>query len=262
VGVETELHQDDSRRVVVITGGGGGIGRSLAETFSQQGDHVVVIDRDSQAAAGTVEAVQEHGGTAVAMVADVASSADVEQACAAILEKHGRVDVLCNNAAVRDHRLDAAELSPEAWEQVMGVNVTGTFLFSHYLLPAMLEREHGVIINMSSIGGIAGGRAGAAYTASKHAMIGLTKNVAFAFAERGIRCNAICPGSVDTEFSAAFGKTPHPNANPRFTLATALRPNGRIPTRDISAIAVFLASDEARAINGHALVADGGWIIA
>lgn len=252
----------ETGRVVVITGGGGGIGRSLAAAFSNEGDHVIVIDRDSQSAASTVEAVQEHGGSAFAMVADVASSADAEQVCAAILQMHGRVDVLCNNAAIRDHRLDAAELTPQAWEQVMGVNVTGTFLFSHYLLPAMLEREQGVIINMSSICGIGGGRAGAAYTASKHAMIGLTKNVAFAFAERGIRCNAICPGSVDTEFSAAFGEAPHPKANPRFTLAKALRPNGRFPASDIAAIAVFLASDHARAINGHALVADGGWIVA
>ncbi|AKS33729.1 SDR family NAD(P)-dependent oxidoreductase [Mycolicibacterium goodii] len=251
-----------SERIVVVTGGGGGVGRSLAESFSNEGDHVIVIDRDSETAAGAVKAVQEHGGTADAVVADVASSADVERVCATILEEHGRVDVLCNNAAIRDHRLDAAELTPETWEQVMGVNVTGTFLFSHYLLPAMLEREYGVIINMSSIGGIGGGRAGAAYTASKHAMIGLTKNVAFAFAERGIRCNAICPGSVDTEFSAAFSKEPHPKANPRFTLSKALRPNGRIPTKDIAAIAIFLASDEASAINGHALVADGGWIIA
>lgn len=260
--METELPQIDSSRVVVITGGGGGIGRSLSEAFAAEGDHVIVIDRDAEAAAGTVKVVQEQGGTAFAMVADVSSSTDAEQVCAAILEKHGRVDVLCNNAAIRDHRLDAATLTPEVWEQVMGVNVTGSFLFSHYLLPSMLEREDGVIINMSSIGGIGGGRAGAAYTASKHAMIGLTKNIAFAFAEQGIRCNAICPGSVDTEFSAEFSKTSHPQANPRFTLAKALRPNGRIPTTDISAIAVFLASDHARAINGHALVADGGWIVA
>lgn len=260
--METEQQQNDSSRVVVVTGGGGGIGRSLAEAFSSEGDRVIVIDRDGDAADGTVAAVREQGGNAFAMVADVSSSADAEQVCASILEKYGRVDVLCNNAAIRDYRLDAAELTPEVWEQVMGVNVTGSFLFSHYLLPAMLEREYGVIINMSSIGGIGGGRAGAAYTASKHAMIGLTKNIAFAFAERGIRCNAICPGSVDTEFSAAFSKTPHPQANPRFTLAQALRPNGRIPTSDISAIAVFLASDHAKAINGHALVADGGWIVA
>jgi len=262
VPTEPEHSGADAGRVVVVTGGGGGIGRSLAEAFANEGDHVIVIDRDSQAADATVAAVHERGGSAFAMVADVASSADVEQVCVAILEKHGRVDVLCNNAAIRDHRLDTAELTPETWEQVMGVNVTGTFLFSHYLLPSMLAREHGVIINMSSIGGIGGGRAGAAYTASKHAMIGLTKNIAFAFAEQGIRCNAICPGSVDTDFSAAFAQTPHPKANPRFTLSTALRPGGRIPTSDISAIAVFLASDHARAINGHALVADGGWIVA
>lgn len=258
----TEIEQSGTGRIVVVTGGGAGIGRSLTEAFSAKGDHVVAIDRDGDAAAATVKAVEDQGGSASAMVADVASSADAERVCADILDTHSRVDVLVNNAAIRDHRLDAAKLSPQSWEQVMAVNVTGSFLFSHYLLPSMLEREDGVIINMSSIGGIGGGRAGAAYTASKHAMIGLTKNIAFAFAEQGIRCNAICPGSVDTEFSAAFSSTPHPQANPRFTLSKALRPNGRIPTSDISAIAVFLASDHARAINGHALVADGGWLSA
>lgn len=249
-------------RVVVVTGGGGGIGRALALDFARGGDHVAVVDRDRDVAEATAAAVRAIDGSAAAHVADVSSATEVAALCSSLVAQHGTVDVLCNNAAVRDSRLDAAELSPEVWERVMGVNVTGAFLFMHHLLPAMLSQGSGVIVNIASIGGIGGGRAGAAYTASKHAMIGLTKNTAFAFADRGVRCNAICPGSVDTEFSAAFASQPDPRANPRFSLSTALRPGGRIPVHEISGLAVFLASDAARAVNGHALVADAGWTAA
>jgi NAD(P)-dependent dehydrogenase (short-subunit alcohol dehydrogenase family) len=249
-------------RTVVITGAAGGIGRSLALAFAREGDHVVAVDRNEPGVNATAELVRAEGGAGSSLVADVASRTAVEEACDAILERRGRVDVLCNNAAVRDHRVDAALLDPEIWDQVMAVNVTGTFLFSHFLLPGMLEHQEGVILNISSICGIGGGRAGVAYTTSKHAIIGLTKNVAFAFAERGIRCNAICPGSTDTESSAAARDVPHPDANPRLAMATSLRPGGRIPPDHLSSVAVFLASDLAQAINGHAVVADRGWMAA
>jgi NAD(P)-dependent dehydrogenase (short-subunit alcohol dehydrogenase family) len=244
-------------RVAIITGSASGIGRAMTRRFLEEGARVAAVDVDGAALRTTVE---ELGGAGelVGAEGDVTSEADVDRIVGSTVERWGRVDVLCNNAGIMDSHKPAVETSLERWHRVIEVNVTGPFLLSKRVLPGMIEQARGVIINTASIAGLTGGRAGAAYTASKHALVGLTRNIAWAYLNQGIRCVAICPGGVDTGITrsdteiAGLGQE-------RFTLARATLPRRADPS-EIASLAVFLASDDASFVNGQAVVADGGWL--
>jgi NAD(P)-dependent dehydrogenase (short-subunit alcohol dehydrogenase family) len=251
-----------SPRVVVVTGSGSGIGRAIADAFAREGDAVVVIDRDAASAQATADDLRSQGLTATAMTADVSVPSDIEEACDAMLGIYGHIDVLCNNAGIKDFKMDAITLGLDGWSRVMAVNVTAPFLFSRRVLPGMLKRGSGIILNVASICGLVGGRAGVAYTTSKHALVGLTRNIAFAYAETGVRCNALCPGSVETnlDVSSTAAGAPVGEANPRFDLSLSMRPERRGKPMDIARVAVFLASEAGSFVNGQAVVIDGGWL--
>jgi 3-oxoacyl-[acyl-carrier protein] reductase len=242
-------------KVALITGAGSGIGRASAERFAAEGARVAVVDL--KGAEETVAAIEEAGrGEALALATDVADEDAVAAMASAALERFGQVDVLMNNAGVLDDYLPAAEMPTEVWDRVMGVNLNAQFFTSRALLPQMVERGNGAIINVASTAGLNGGNGGAAYTTSKHGVIGFTRQLAFDYARKGIRCNVICPGAVET------GMTKEIFASPDAAVMEAVEsaPIGRWAQPDeLANVALFLASDEASFVNGAVYLVDGGF---
>jgi 3-oxoacyl-[acyl-carrier protein] reductase len=241
-------------KVALVTGAGSGIGRASAERFAAEGAQLVAVDvRGSEA---TAEAIDAAGGEALALATDVAEEGAVAAMAAAAVERFGRVDVLMNNAGILDQFEPAAETSTATWDRVLGVNLRAQFLTSRALLPQMVERGDGAIINVASTAGLNGGNGGAAYTTSKHGVIGFTRQLCFDYARKGIRCNVICPGAVAT------GMTKEIFASPDAAVMAAVEsaPIGRwAQPEELAAAALFLASDEASFVNGAVYVVDGGF---
>jgi NAD(P)-dependent dehydrogenase (short-subunit alcohol dehydrogenase family) len=177
------------------------------------------------------------------------------------VDNYGTLDILVNNAGVMDDFSPAGVLTDSNWERVMNINVTGPMRAIRSALKIMLLKHAGVIINIASIGGLQGGRAGAAYTTSKHALIGLTKNTGYMYSKSGIRCNAIAPGAMNTNIAKGLDFSALPGIelfNDRIAPGLALNPRASDPM-EVANLALFLASDEASFINAATLVADGGW---
>ncbi|MCS7295268.1 MAG: SDR family oxidoreductase [Chloroflexota bacterium] len=243
-------------RVAIITGAGSGIGKAIAQRFAREGARVLVADLIAERAEASAAEIAGAGGEAFALAADVGAPEDAARLVAAAVERWGRLDILCNNAGIMDRMAPAADTPLDLWDRVLRVNLTGPFLLCREALPVMLRQGAGAIVNIASVGGLHGGRAGAAYTASKHGLIGLTKNIAFMYAAQNIRCNAICPGPVQT--AIGLGGEPNAFGLARMQLGASLMPRIAQP-EEIAAVALFLASDEASFVNGAVLVADGGW---
>ena len=170
---------------------------------------------------------------------------------------YGTLDILVNNAGIMDNFVPAAAITDELWEKVFAVNVTGPMRAIRKALPIFVEKKSGIIINIASAGGLMGSRAGAAYTASKHAVVGLTKNVGFQYAKLGIRCNAIAPGGVNTNIGATINN-PNKFGMERAMAGINLNPRVGEP-EEIAKIALFLACDDSSLINGAIITADAGW---
>ncbi|QYC42466.1 Levodione reductase [Nonomuraea coxensis DSM 45129] len=240
-------------RVALVTGAGSGIGRAMAVAFAKAGARVVAADVDRARAEETAALV---GEAALAVTADVGDQASVAALVEAAIGAYGRIDVLCNNAGILDTMALPADISPEVWERVIRVNLTGAFLVTHAVLPHMLRQGRGAIVNTASEAGIRGGAAGAAYTASKHGLIGLTRSVAWAYAKDGIRCNAILPGPTATNI--ADGATFDPAGAARLSPVLALGELMAQPEQMADA-ALYLASEAASFVNGAIVPVDGGW---
>ncbi|GAA3447584.1 SDR family NAD(P)-dependent oxidoreductase [Planomonospora venezuelensis] len=241
-------------RIVLITGAGSGIGRAMAIAFAKAGARVVACDIDP---AGAERTAADIGEAAVAVAADISDEASVAAMTETAIGAYGRIDVLCNNAGIMDTMALPADITVQQWERVLRVNLTGTFLVTHAVLPHMLRQGGGAIVNTASEAGIRGGAAGAAYTASKHGVVGLTKSVAWAYAKDGIRCNAILPGPTLTgivESAASFD----PVGSARLAPVIALGERLAQPEQMADA-ALFLASDAASFVNGAIVPVDGGW---
>ncbi|MFC0542548.1 SDR family NAD(P)-dependent oxidoreductase [Kutzneria chonburiensis] len=243
-------------RSVIVTGAGSGIGRAAALQFAAAGDWVVVADVNGDAAMAVVAEIDEAGGKAVAATGDLADRAAAEQVVATAVSTFGGVDVLVNNAGVMDSMSAVADTSDEMWERVLGVNLTAPFLLTRAALPHMLAKERGAIVFTASEAGLRGSASGAAYTASKHGLIGLMRNVAIMYRDKGIRANAIAPGGTRTNISVQADPT---TLGPQ-VVGRYLGNAGRIADADEQAAAiVFLASDAASNINGVVLPVDNGW---
>src|SRR5579864_8259221 len=185
-------------KVALVTGGGGGIGGAACLEFAQAGAKVAVVDvspEDGNAAVGKIQAM---GGVARFFQADVSQAVNVQSYVAATLDAFGRIDAFFNNAGIEGRLSPVAEYSEEVWDQVISVNLKGAFLGLRYVLPVMLQQKSGSIINTSSVAGTVGAPGLAAYSASKHAIIGLTRTAAGEVGRQGVRVNAICPGPIDT----------------------------------------------------------------
>jgi 3-oxoacyl-[acyl-carrier protein] reductase len=241
-------------KVALITGAGSGIGRASAERFAAEGAQVVAVDLEG--AAETVAVIEAAGGEGLALTTDVADEDAVAAMAEVALERFGKVDVLMNNAGILDDYLPAADTPTSVWDRVLGVNLFAQFFTARALLPQMVERGDGAIINVASTAGLNGGNGGAAYTTSKHAIIGFTRQLCFDYARQGIRCNVICPGAVET------GMTKEIFASPDAAVMAAVEsaPIGRwAQPEELANAALFLASDEASFVNGAVYVVDGGF---
>jgi meso-butanediol dehydrogenase / (S,S)-butanediol dehydrogenase / diacetyl reductase len=243
-------------KVVVVTGAGHGIGRASADRFAAEGaEEVVVVDVDDTGAEESVRLIGERGGRAHPLVADVSVEASVDALRRELTDRHGRVDVVHNNAGrLRSARV--TELSSEEWDLTFAVNVRSMFLVCRALIPLMLPAG-GAIVNTASSSGLVGEAATPAYNASKAAIINLTRQLAADYSREGIRVNCVCPGWVPTGFNdpVLSDMTDAQVAE----MVTTMVPIGRqARTEEIAAAVAFLASDEASYVAGHALVVDGG----
>lgn len=243
-------------KVILITGAGSGMGRAMAERFAAEGARVVVADLDEARVTEVVDVLTAAGAEAVGAVADVSKVADVDAMVEVALARFGKLDGLVNNAGIMDKMTAVADVSDELWRHVMAVNLDGPFYAIRRVIPLMTAQGGGTILNVASVGGLEGARAGAAYTASKHGLIGLTRNTAYMYAPQGIRCNVLCPGGVETNIG--LGGEPSAFGLERVLLGTGNA--GRIGRSDeMASVALMLMSDEASYVNGATLVADGGW---
>ncbi len=245
---------DGEGRVAVVTGAAQGIGRRIAEVLAGEGDQVVLVDLRGPGA--TLGSIEESGATAVAFPADVAAEADVERLAAFVLDRFGRIDTLVNNAGISLIK-PAEETTPAEWRRVLDVNLTGPFLLCRTFGRMMLEARAGSIVNVASIAGLRGVGDRAAYNASKHGLVGLTRTLAAEWGGRGVRVNAVCPGWVKTEMDVADQR---PDTYSDADIEGQV-PMGRFASPTEIALAVAFLADPARSgfINGVALPVDGGW---
>lgn len=244
-------------KVAVVTGAASGMGKAIAILYAKEGAKVVVSDINLDAAKATVAEIESNGGIATAVLVNVAKEEDVQNLIDTAVNTYGTVDILVNNAGIMDNFVPAVDVTDELWERVFSINTTGPMRTIRKALPIFIEKGSGVIVNIASAGGLMGSRAGAAYTASKHAVIGLTKNVGFQYATLGVRCNAIAPGSVNTNINTTISK-PHEFGMERALAGIKLSP--RIgQSEEIARVALFLASDDSSFVNGTVVIADAGW---
>lgn len=243
-----------SGKSVLVTGAGSGIGRATALAFAGEGARLVVGDVDESSARATAAAARELGAEAEFIRADVSRAAD----CAAMVDlamtRFGRLDVAFNNAGINIHAAPIAEIDEGEWQRIVGINLTGVFLCMKYEIAAMKRTGGGAIVNTASVGGLIGTAGVTAYCATKHGVVGLTKSAALDHIKDGIRINAVCPGGTRTAMLAEWFKDPEVER-----AATAGTPIGRMADpAEIARTVLFLASEEASFMVGHALVADGG----
>lgn len=244
-------------KVAIITGAASGMGKAIALLYAKEGAKVVAADLNLEAARATAAEIESNGGIATALLVNVAKEADIQNLVDTAVDSYGTLDILVNNAGIMDDFVPAADLTDELWERVFAVNATGPMRAIRKALPVFTGQGGGVIINIASTAGVMGSRGGAAYTAAKHAVIGLTKNVGFQYAALGVRCNAIAPGAVETNISKAMGK-PHEFGRSRAMAGMNLNPKlGK--AEDIARVALFLASDDSAFVNAAVIMADAGW---
>ncbi len=246
-------------KVVVITGAGSGMGRAMANLFANEGAKIVAAEWNADTLQEVVDEVTAAGGTIVGVKGNVAEEADCGKIIDTAVDTYGRLDVLCNNAGVMDTNQGVGEVTNEMWERVIGINLNGPMFLSRKAVPIMVAQGGGSIVNTASLAGVGGGAAGVAYTTSKHALIGLTRNTAFVYTQDGVRCNAIAAGAVETNIMQSVDPTKmDPKASARYQTWYAAIP-GQLKAMDIAQLALFLASDESKMINGAIIPADAGW---
>ncbi|MCM3440469.1 SDR family oxidoreductase [Metabacillus halosaccharovorans] len=244
-------------KVTVVTGAASGMGKEIAVLYAKEGAKVVVSDINDQAANATVEEIKSAGGEAIAVLANVAKEEDIQNLIDTAVQTYGTVDVLVNNAGIMDNFEPAGDIDDEKWERVFAINTNSVMRSTRKVLPIFLEKQKGVIINIASAGGLNGARAGAAYTASKHAVVGFTKNTGYMYAGQGIRCNAIAPGGVETNISASMTGV---NQFGMGRIQPGLGINPRVgKPEEIAKVALFLASEDSSFVNGTVITADAGW---
>ncbi|MEU1982556.1 glucose 1-dehydrogenase [Nocardia sp. NPDC019395] len=243
-------------RTALITGAGAGIGRACAVALARAGATVVVTDADADAADSTAHTLRSEGARATALRADVTRPDEVAEAVEYTVREFGRLDCAVNNAGVTSAPADTADIARTDLERILAVNVTGLWQCMQHELKSMVETGGGTIVNQSSSLGMVGVRGSAAYAASKHAVLGLTRSTALEYIERGIRVNAVCAGPVRTAmFDRFLGDDPEAAAGLR-----AASPIGRFAEpEEVAEAVLWLSSPLSSYVVGHGLVVDGGW---
>lgn len=247
-------------KVVVVTGAASGMGLAMAKLFTAEGASVVAGDWNAERLDTAVQEITTAGGKITGQQGDISDKAMAEALVNLAVETYGKLDALVNNAGIMDYMAGVGEVTDEIWEKVLKVNLYGPMYTSRRAVQIMLEAGHGSIINIGSTASVSGGAAGAAYTTSKHALVGLTRSTAWMYAKRGIRCNAILPGGTATNIAETMPQDKlDPTGAARAGEFAQMIPQF-LESEDIARAAMFFASDESRYINGALLTADGGWM--
>jgi 3-oxoacyl-[acyl-carrier protein] reductase len=242
-------------KIALITGAASGIGRAQALLFAREGAAVVAADLNGDGAEQVVSEIQAEGGTGLAVMVDVSDQHSVQAAVDTAVARFGRIDILSNTAGAFDHYRQTLDTPRELWDKLIAVNLTSQYLVSNAVLPIMLANGGGRVVSIASGAGLMGGGGGAAYTSTKHAVIGYTRQLAAGYGKQGIRANAIAPGLIDTPMVADVSHTEETQA----WLAT--QPGVRLGRpEDIANAALFLVSDESDYIHAVTLPVDGGLI--
>lgn len=259
---------DFKGKVVVITGGETGIGRATVEAFARAGADVTIAGYLEDRGQEVVDALASEGFTVDFIQTDVQKESSIDNVVSSVTSKHGRIDVLVNNASIFDGFAGVLETTNELWDRVINTNLRGTFYFCRAVLKGMVERGEGRIVNVASVGGILGGADGMAYTASKFGVIGLTRQMAVELTKTGVLINAVCPGMIQTDMRGNSARILG-DAAPDMARGVGVNPDAlkRVPAGkkgvplDIANAIMFASSPYAGYIAGHSLVVDGGWTI-
>ncbi|MBO0779549.1 MAG: glucose 1-dehydrogenase [Ktedonobacteraceae bacterium] len=250
------------QQVALVTGAASGIGRALVQRLVAEGAAVVAVDIVEAPLQALVEELREQGAKVTGCTANVALDSDVDTMLTTATSVYGRLDILCNNAGIMDLMTPVADVTLDLWERVLAVNLNGPFLACRRAIPLFLEQGGGNIVNTASEAGLRGGTAGTPYTVAKHGVVGLTRSIAFHYGERGIRCNAVCPGAVATAIGIG-GSAPSEAGLSRVSpFLQASAPSRIAAPEEIAAAIAFLASNDASYLNGAILPVDGGWFAA
>lgn len=251
----TKEHAEYKGKTVFVTGAASGIGQSQALVFLENGANVFAFD---QSEAGLMDIATQYPNKMHYAVGDVADNVALKNAVTKAMSYYNNIDILLNTAGILDGYANTLDTSEMLWDKVMNTNVKGMYNVTNAVLPSMLQQESGVIINMASIAGFVAGGGGAAYTASKHAIIGYTKQLAYDYARMGIRANAIAPGAIQTPMNKADFQGDGEIAD----WVASETPVGRwAQAEEIAGATLFLASEKAGFMHGSVLTMDGGWTI-
>lgn len=258
-----------SGRVAVVTGAGSGNGLAMATAFAREGARVSIGEYSEPRGEAAEAAIVRAGGEAMFVPTDVRSAEDVDRLVSRTVEQFGRLDVFINNAGVLDGYAACLDTSLELFEQVMSINVRGVFLGCKRALAEMVPAGYGKIINIASVAGLVAGGGGTTYTMTKHAIVGLTRQLAWEYGPRGVRVNAICPGTIATDLRRnsmeILGQVAPEMSGAGVGAMTPERLAQIVPigkrgaAEDVASAAIFLASADSDYMNGSMLVIDGGW---
>lgn len=243
-------------KTAIVTGAASGMGLAIAKLFALEGANVVAADLKQTEVDKVVAEITAAGGKAIGVACNVGNENEIKNLIDTAVKKFNTLDVLINNAGIMDDFMPVDQVTNELWNKVLNVNINGPFYACRLAVPIMLKQGSGSIVNIASVGGLYGSRAGTAYSVSKHAVVGLTKNIGFMYAQKGIRCNAIAPGGVNTN----IGKGMNPN---KFGYERCVSGAGSMPRMgeadEIARTALFLACNDSSFVNGTVVTADGGW---
>ncbi|CAD0004913.1 SDR family NAD(P)-dependent oxidoreductase [Flavobacterium chungangense] len=241
-------------KVAFVSGGGSGIGRAVAEAYAREGAKVVISDINAEHGDETVKAIKDAGGEAFFIKGDSSSASDNKRMVETVVEKYGSLDIACNNAGTGGPAKPTGQYEPEEWDKVIALNLNGVFYACRYQLEQMEKNGGGSIVNIASIHGQVAAPNSPAYTASKHAVVGLSKNIAVEYAQKNIRCNAVGPGYIET---ALLKNNLDKSA---MDAVAAKAPMNRLGTsEEIAELVVFLSSEKASYTTGSYIIADGGY---
>jgi NAD(P)-dependent dehydrogenase (short-subunit alcohol dehydrogenase family) len=240
-------------KVAFVTGAASGIGRATAIAFAAEGARVAILDRAQDALDDTADAIRVLGGEVLTSTCDVSQPEQIEAAVRQVVEVFGQLDIAFNNAGVENKAAPVAEIDLAEWDRILGINLRGTFVCMKHELAQMVRQGSGVIVNTSSGAGVRGVAGGAAYAASKHAIIGLTKSAALDYAKANIRVNAVLPGNIETPMMDRF-------TGGDIQKAVDLEPVGRLgKPEEIADAVLWMSADLGAFVTGAAISVDGGW---